>query len=124
MRHNLPDLIPHATADGVFGIDSRADIEGLIGKALAATVRQFRSGWYTVELSPLVVSMPGRPDLEGGPVTRETRKAILDLIREEGVVWQGNVVIWLFLSRSSIYRRCPRLTVDSRTRLGTFGSTA
>src|SRR5260370_33250002 len=41
--------------------------------------------------------MPGRPDLEGGPVTRGTRKAILDLIREEGVVWHGNVGDLAFL---------------------------
>lgn len=71
--------------------DRRTDLESLISKALSAAVKQFRSGWYSVELSPLIVSMPGRPDLEGGPVTRGTRRAILDLIREEGVVWYGSV---------------------------------
>lgn len=69
----------------------RAEVEDQINKTLGAAIKQFRSGWYSVELSPLVVSMPGRPDLEGGPVTRGTRKAILDLIRDEGVVWYGSV---------------------------------
>lgn len=67
----------------------RAALEEQIGARLSEAVKQFRSGWYSVELAPMVIAMPGRPDLEGGPVSYRTRRAIIDLLRDEGVVWQG-----------------------------------
>ena len=41
--------------------ERHTEIEGLIGKALSAAVRQFNSGWYSVELAPLIVSMQEDP---------------------------------------------------------------
>lgn len=67
----------------------REDIEQLILGRLKDATKQFRPHWYVVELAPLIVTMPGRPDLEGGPVSLSVRRAIIRLLQSEGVSWQG-----------------------------------
>jgi uncharacterized protein (DUF4415 family) len=67
----------------------REVIEQLILARLKDATKQFRPHWYVVELAPLIVSMPGRPDLEGGPVSHSVRRAIVQMLQSEGVGWQG-----------------------------------
>jgi hypothetical protein len=69
--------------------DRREEIETLILARLKDATKQFRSHWYVVEIAPLIVSMPGRPDLEGGPVSQSARRAIVRILQNEGVSWQG-----------------------------------
>jgi hypothetical protein len=69
--------------------DRREEIENLILSRLKDATKQFREHWYVVELAPLIVSMPGRPDLEGGPVSPSARRAIVRMLQSEGVSWQG-----------------------------------
>lgn len=69
--------------------ERRGQIEELLTTRLVEAARQFRSGCYSVELAPLIVAMPGRPDLEGGPVSHRTRRAIIGLLRDEGIAWRG-----------------------------------
>lgn len=78
--------------------ERRAALQQQVEARLGEAVKQFRSGWYSVEIAPLVVAMPGRPDLEGGPVSHRTRRAILDLLREEGVAWHGAIGDAAFLA--------------------------
>lgn len=92
--------------------DRRVALQESIAARLGEATKQFRSGWYSVELAPLVVAMPGRPDLEGGPVPRTTRRAILDMLRHEGVSWQGALDDVEFLE--SIYDLTALPSYDSR----------
>lgn len=69
--------------------DRREEIEKLILSRLKDATKQFRDHWYVVELAPLIVSMPGRPDLEGGPVSTAARRAIVRMLQNEGISWQG-----------------------------------
>ena len=71
--------------------DRRGEIEKLILSRLEDATKQFRQHGYAVELAPLIVSMPGRPDLEGGPVAPPTRRAIMGMLKTEGVRWQGDL---------------------------------
>lgn len=77
--------------------------------------QQFRSGWYSVELAPLVVAMPGRPDLEGGPVSHRTRRAIIDLLRSEGVAWQGALGDVAFLETIFDLQALPSTDIRHKT---------
>ena len=62
--------------------DRKTALEGAIAKRLEEAASQFGTDWYSVALSPMIVSMPGRPDLEGGPVSYSVRRAIIDLLSE------------------------------------------
>ncbi len=87
---NLYTLFVEIAAETFVAIgDRKAQIEERVAARLTEAVKQFRTGWYSVELAPLIIALPGRPDLEGGPVSYRTRRAIVDLLRTEGVVWQG-----------------------------------
>jgi hypothetical protein len=89
---NIYTLFIQVAAETFAGVsDRRAALEKQIGARLTEAVRQFRSGWYSAELAPLVITLPGRPDLEGGPVSHRTRHAIINLLRDEGIAWQGAV---------------------------------
>ena len=92
-------FIPIAAETYVAVGERRSAIEEAIRARLNDATKQFRSGWYAVELAPLVVAMPGRPDLEGGPVSRLTRRAVIRLLQDEGVVWHGAVDDVAFLDR-------------------------
>ncbi len=95
--------------------DRRSEIEALLSKHLGEAVKQFRSGWYSVELAPMVITMPGRPDLEGGPVSYRTRRAVIDLLRDNGISWQGAVDDQAFLEKIFDLRALP----SSDKRFGT-----
>lgn len=69
----------------------RVELEKVITAQLGATTAQFSKDWYSAELVPLVVALPARPDLKGGPVSPRTRRNILDVLRIEGVAWQGRL---------------------------------
>ena len=71
--------------------DRKTALEGVIVKRLEEAASQFGTDWYSVALSPMIVSMPGRPDLEGGPVSYSVRRAIIDLLRQEDVPWRGEL---------------------------------
>jgi len=77
----------------------REAIQKLIGDRLDEVVKQFRSGWYSVELVPMVVSLPGRPDLEGGPVSYRTRRALIRMMQAMEIPWQGAVGDVAFLEK-------------------------
>lgn len=92
--------------------ERKTQVQEQISKTLGEVVEQFHSGWYTVKLAPLVVAIPGRPDLEGGPVAYQTRRAILNVLRDEGVSWQGEVDDTTFLE--TIYDLDALPSYDSR----------
>jgi len=79
-------------AENFVAIGERKEpLQAIISRRLDEAVAQFGSGFYSIEFSPLIVSMPGRPDLEGGPVSYSVRRAIIDLLRQEDVSWYGDV---------------------------------
>jgi hypothetical protein len=69
-----------------------------ISQALSAAVKQMSSDWFTVEIAPLVVGLPGRPDLQGCPVTKRVRRAVVSILQQEGVDWNGSLDPVEFLS--------------------------
>ncbi len=69
-----------------------------ISQALAAAVKQMSSDCFAVEIAPLVVGLPGRPDLQGCPVTKRVRRAVMSILRQEGVHWNGSLDPVEFLS--------------------------
>ena len=92
--------------------DRKEALQTIISTRLDEAISQFGSGWYSVALSPLIVSMPGRPDLEGGPVSYSVRRAIIDLLRQEDVPWCGEVSDVDFLT--PIYDLDVMTSYDSR----------
>jgi hypothetical protein len=54
--------------------DRRDAINAEIEKQLTEVVGHLTSDWYHVKLVPLIVMMAGRPDLKGGPISRDTRE--------------------------------------------------
>lgn len=92
--------------------DRREEVEQLILSRLKDATKQFRAHWYVVELAPLIVSMPGRPDLEGGPVSPSARRAIVRMLQNEGVSWQGAIDDVEFLQ--TIYDLDALPSTDSR----------
>lgn len=100
-------------AENFVAIGDRKDaLQSIISKRLDEAISQFGAGWYSVALSPLIVSMPGRPDLEGGPVSYSVRRAIIDLLRQEDVPWFGEVSDVDFLA--PIYDLDVMTSYDSR----------
>lgn len=79
--------------------DRRASVEKLISDRLDEVVKQFRSGWYSVTLVPMVVSLPGRPDLQGGPISYRTRRALIRMLQTQGISWQGAAGDLVFLEK-------------------------
>ena len=45
--------------------DRKSDIKNEIEKRLTEVTDQLSSNWYQVQLIPLIVAIPGRPDLKG-----------------------------------------------------------
>lgn len=94
--------------------DRKENIEKIILSRLEQATKQLQSQWYVVELVPSVVSIPGRPDLEGGPVSYTARRSIVQLLRDEGVSWQGNLDDVEFLI--PIYNLDELPSIDTRFR--------
>lgn len=83
-------LYVEVAAETFVAIEGRkGELENLILARLKDATRQFREHWYAVEFVPLIVSMPGRPDLEGGPVSISARRTIVRILQNEGISWQG-----------------------------------
>jgi hypothetical protein len=85
-------LILEIAAEVFVGLgDRREKVQDQIGQCLNEAAKQFRSGWYDVELAPVVVAIPGRPDLQGGPLMRRTRTRILQFLLDRGGFWRGEL---------------------------------
>jgi hypothetical protein len=69
--------------------DRRETLEKQITEKLSETVEQLTSDWYSAKLVPLIVTLPGRPDLKGGAVSECTRKNIIDMMRRGKVAFNG-----------------------------------
>ena len=70
-----------------------------ITAALKAAVKQLTDNWYAVEIVPLIVGLPGRPDLEGGPVSKRTRRAVITLLKQGSISWSGQLSDTEFLGK-------------------------
>src|ERR1035437_292129 len=70
-----------------------------ITAALKAAVKQLTDNWYAVEIVPLIVGLPGRPDLEGGPVSKRTRLAVITLLKQGSISWSGQLSDTEFLGK-------------------------
>jgi hypothetical protein len=94
--------------------DRRETLEKQITERLISTVEQLTTDWYSAKLRPLIVVLPGRPDLKGGPVSERTRKNILDMLRRNKVSWNGALFETDFLTEifdlTALPSRDPRFT--------------
>src|SRR5216683_6088398 len=68
------------------------EIKEQIETRLTEVLGHLSSDWYHVQLIPLIVTMPGRPDLKGGLVSRETRRNIINFLQNHRVSWHGEMV--------------------------------
>jgi hypothetical protein len=57
--------------------DRKDALQEELTSALKAAVSQLSNHWYSVRIVPLIVGMKGRPDLQGGPLSKRTKRAIL-----------------------------------------------
>jgi hypothetical protein len=79
--------------------DRRSEIKNEIQKRLTEVTGQLSSDWYHVELVPLIIAIPGRPDLKGGPVSALTRRNIIDSLQKRNLSWHGKLLETDFLSK-------------------------
>lgn len=105
--------------------DRRETLEKHISATLSETVEQLTTDWYSAKLVPLIVTLPGRSDLKGGPVSESTRQNIIDMLRREKLPFNGALADTDFLGDifdlTALSSRDPRFT---KTWLGMFGSIA
>ena len=79
--------------------DRKNEIKSEVEKHLTEVTNQLSSDWYQVELVPLIVAIPGRPDLKGGPVSALTRRNIIDSLKKRKLSWHGELLETDFLSK-------------------------
>jgi hypothetical protein len=78
--------------------DRRETLEKQITDKLSQTIQQLTTDWYSAKLIPLIVTLPGRPDLKGEPISKDTRINIFDMLRREKVPFNGALADTDFLS--------------------------
>jgi hypothetical protein len=71
--------------------DRRENVEKEMGETLAAAVKQMSGDWFTVSIVPLIVGMRGRPDLQGNPLSKRTKRSIVARLKKDGVIWHGQL---------------------------------
>ena len=69
-----------------------------IAQVLTAAVKPMSRDWFLVEIAPLVVGLPGRPDLQGCPVTKRVRRAVVTIMQQLAGNWNGSLDPLEFLS--------------------------
>jgi hypothetical protein len=69
--------------------DRRETVESEINEALSAAVKQMSSDWFSVKIVPLMVGMRGRPDLQGNPLSKRAKRAIVARLKSDRIVWHG-----------------------------------
>jgi hypothetical protein len=69
--------------------DRREGVEKEINEALSATVKPMSDNWFSVSIAPLVVGLRGRPDLQGSPLSRKVRRALIARLKKDNVAWHG-----------------------------------
>ncbi len=87
-----------AESHAVLG-ERKTQLEKEVQNCLREVTVQLSSDWYNVQLVPLIVAIPGRPDVKGGPVSRQTRKNIFDFLKNHNVPWNGDLLETDFLSK-------------------------
>jgi hypothetical protein len=92
--------------------DRQTEVKTEIEKHLTVVTDQLSSDWYHVELVPLIVAIPGRPDLKGGPVSALTRRNVVGSLRKRNLSWHGELVETDFLSKIFDLEALP--STDSR----------
>ena len=71
-------------------LDKRIELlQKQISEALSAAVKQMSRDWFSVEIVPLVVGLPGRPDLQGCPVSKRVRRAVMSIFQQGRIDWNG-----------------------------------
>jgi hypothetical protein len=45
--------------------------------------------WFSAKIVPLIVGMRGRPDLQGNPLSKRVKRAIVARLKSERIVWYG-----------------------------------
>jgi hypothetical protein len=58
---------------------------------LQGAVSGLSTDWYSVQIVPMIVGMKGRPDLQGGPLSKRTKRAIIAKFKSDRVVWYGSL---------------------------------
>lgn len=69
--------------------DRRETVEKEIGETLSAAVKQMSNNWFSVSIAPLVVGMRGRPDLQGNPLSKRVKRALIARLKKDAIVWHG-----------------------------------
>jgi AbiJ N-terminal domain 3/Abortive infection C-terminus len=92
--------------------DRKTEIKNEIEKFLTDGTGSLSTDWYNVELVPLIVAIPSRPDLQGGPVSALTRKNIVRSLRKRNLSWHGELLETEFLSEIFDLEKLP--TNDAR----------
>ena len=73
-------------------VESRSnELESQIKQNLDIAVKQLTTEIFVVEIVPFVVGMPGRPDLEGRPLSLRTKRAISKILEQGKSPWIGTI---------------------------------